>query len=212
LFKNKINQIGACDRSNSKLIKSVSETKRYYILTSISGGLAGLTEATLNPFERVQAVLQQSKFHDSYKHTFHVFQEITREHGFKELYRGMSAICLRNSFSNAVFFSLRSPIKSLFPEAKSKVENSVYDFINGGLLGACLSTLNFPLNVIKSNMQAKIGGKFTGIYHTFKLVYEARDRRILLMFKGVGSNFTRALLGWGITNSVYELILINLKS
>ena len=200
-----------CDNSNSKLIKSFDETSKKHIITGISACLAGLTEASLTPFERVQAVLQMQKFHNSYTNTLDVFRDITKNYGFKELYRGLSAICFRNGLSNILFFTSRQPLKAAFPETKSQLTNALYDFISGGILGACISTLFYPLNIIKSHMQAKVGGDFIGIYATFRSVFELRDRNVKLLFKGVGSNFTRAILAWGFTNSSYELVLQAIK-
>merc|ERR1712127_430589 len=162
---------GACQNSKSNFINSMNPSKQKVLITSISGGLAGLTEAILTPFERVQAILQMQKFHNSYRHTWHVFEDIIKAHGFKELYRGVSAIIMRNSCSNAIFFTIRRPLKNTFPKTENKFENSLYDFINGGLIGAFLSTLFYPLNVVKSNQQARLGGHFLGIYATFKYIY-----------------------------------------
>lgn len=200
-----------CQNSESPLIRRLATSNQNLAINGVAGGLAGLTEAILTPLERVQAVLQMQKFHSSYRHTWHVFEELIKEHGVKELYRGTSAICMRNSLSNCFFFTLRSPLKEMFPHTNNQFENSLYDFLSGGMLGAFISTLFYPLNVTKSNMQAKIGGNFPGIYATFRLIYEARDKKIALIFKGVGGNFSRALLAWGITNSVYEMILKYLK-
>lgn len=202
---------GACEKSDSNFIKNMSPSKRKLLITSISGGLAGFTEAILTPFERVQAVLQMQKYHSSYRHTWHVFEEIFKAHGFKELYRGASAICMRNSLSNALFFTMRAPMKDMFPHTDNRFENSFYDFINGGMLGAFISTCFYPLNVVKSNMQAQVGGSFPGIYSSFRVIYEARERKVHLIYKGVSSNFTRAIMAWGITNSMYEIILNYLK-
>jgi glycopeptide antibiotics resistance protein len=172
------------NNSNSSYLKSMKSSKKNILATSLSACLAGLTEATLTPFERVQAVLQMQKFHDSYRHTLHVFQDISKKYGYKELYRGISAICVRNAMSNAIFFTTRQPLKAVFPETKSKLKNSLYDFLSGGILGAFISTLFYPLNVIKSHMQAKVGGEFLSIYQTFRIVFESRDRKINMLFKG----------------------------
>lgn len=196
-----------CENSNSEFIKSMNSFRRDLLITGLSACFAGLTEATLTPFERVQAVLQMQKFHDSYRHTWHVFEEISKSHGIKELYRGLSAICIRNSLSNVIFFTIRQPLKASFPNTNSKLKNTLYDFLSGGILGAFISTLFYPLNVVKSHMQAKVGGDFANIYQTFRIVFESRDRNINMLFKGIGSNFTRAILSWGFTNAAYELVL-----
>lgn len=203
---------GLCDTSSSDFVKQMNPSKRNILITSISAALAGLTEAVLTPFERVQALLQMQKYHGHYRHTWHVFEAIAKSHGPRELYRGLSAICIRNSFSNALFFTLRNPLKQIFPRTDNKFENSFYDFLNGGLLGALLSTIFYPLNVIKSNMQAQVGGPFPGIFASFRVIYETRDRDMRKFYKGVGSNFTRAILAWGITNSMYEIFLNYMKN
>jgi hypothetical protein len=193
-------------------LKQWTNMSHHTLLMGVAGALAGLTEATLTPFERVQAVLQVEKFHTSYTNSLHVFQQVTKLHGYRELYRGFSAICIRNSLSNFIFFTARQPLKSVFPAARSKLENVVYDFMSGGLLGATISTLFYPLNVVKSHMQVKIGGEFMSVKAAFRTIYVARDRRLLNMFKGVHGNFIRAIFSWGITNSVYELVLPSIKS
>jgi len=194
------------------LKQSIQSNSIDHLLIGVAGGLAGLTEATLTPFERVQAVLQVEKFHNSYTNTLHVFQQISKDHGFKELYRGLSAICMRNSLSNVIFFTARRPLKSIFPVTSNKFQNAFYDFTSGGLLGATISTLFYPLNVVKSHMQVKIGGTYLSIFSAFRIIYETRDKRFLNLFMGVHSNFIRAIFAWGITNSVYELVLQSLKS
>lgn len=193
--------------SNSEFIKSIGPEARHLTNTSIAAGLAGLTEATLTPFERIQAVLQMQQFQTTYRHTLHAFQDIVKKNSYWELYRGFSAICLRNSFSNALFFTMRTPLKSVFPHAKTKLENSFYDFVSGGLLGATISTIIYPLNVVKSHMQARVGGKYYSMSQAFWMTYESRDRKWSFMYRGVSSNFTRAVFAWGITNMSYEYAL-----
>ncbi|RNA41893.1 solute carrier family 25 member 51-like [Brachionus plicatilis] len=87
----------------------------------------------------------------------------------------------------------------------------IFDFVNGSLLGAAISTIFYPFNVLKSHMQARIGGKHLTIKETFWLVYESRERNVTRLYKGVGGNFLRAIFAWGITNSAYEFSLDKLK-
>jgi hypothetical protein len=154
------------------------------------------------------------QFHHKYKHTWHVFEDVVRKYGARELYRGYSAICLRNSFSNVIFFTCRAEIKHHLPSTpkQSQLRNALYDFATGGLLGALISTINYPVNVLKSHMQARVGGPYLSLREAFWMVYEAREKRLTFLYKGVGSNFLRAVLAWGITNSSYELILKTFKS
>lgn len=94
------------------------------MFTGLAGGLAGLTEATLTPFERVQALLQMQQFHAKYKNTWSVFESVVSHYGLRELFRGYGAICLRNSVSNVLFFTSRNDIKQLMPKTKSRLRNA----------------------------------------------------------------------------------------
>ena len=181
--------------------------QRHLLLTGAAGALAGLTEATLTPLERIQAVLQMHQYQNRFKHTWHAFEEISRRHGPRELFRGLNAICLRNSLSNLVFFTSRRRVRAHFPAPTSELQDTFYDFVDGGLIGAFISTVFYPLNVIKSHMQARIGGPHLGPLAALRVIYQLRDRSLRLFYKGVGSNFTRAVLAWGITNCTYEFVL-----
>ena len=135
--------------TTSTRLRSMNPRKVDIACTCLAGMGAGITEATLTPFERVQAVLQMQKYHASYRHTWHVFEDLTRMHGLRELYRGYSAICIRNSLSNSLFFAIRTPLREIFPTSKYRIENSLYDFLNGAILGSTISTIFYPLNVLK---------------------------------------------------------------
>ena len=166
---------------------------------------AGCTEALLAPLERIQVILQVKDYHGKLHNSFHAFQVIA-PYGMKELYRGASAILLRNGPSNILFLGLRDPLKQSLPKAQSEFGETMNAFISGAGLGASLSTLFFPLNVVKNRMQARVGGPRLGIRETFLLIFEERGRRWRKMFRGVHINYTRSFISWGIINAVYELL------
>ena len=174
--------------------------------------IAGTIEAALTPFERVQTLLSDQRHNARIANTLHAFLKIRKHYNFKEYYRGFSAIVLRNGPSSALFFTLREPIKHTFPDATSQLQSSLEDFISGAVLGACLSTLFYPLNVMKSNMQKHLGGPYHGIIWTFKKIYKQRGGSIRKMYFGVSVNFTRALVSWGIINATYEIFKKVLES
>ncbi|VDM77686.1 unnamed protein product [Strongylus vulgaris] len=80
--------------------------------------LAGICEASLCPLERVQVLLQTSAFHDRFKNTGETLLAL-RAFGYREYYRGISVVVLRNSLSNALFFTLREPFKKASDVIKS---------------------------------------------------------------------------------------------
>jgi len=176
------------------------------IIQGSAGYLAGTTEALLTPFERIQAILQTPKYHDSYKNTFHIFKELRQRYGFRELYRGFVIISLRNSVSNVLWFSLRNPLKKSLPEPTHKAQDVLFNFLSGGILGAFISTVFYPFNFVKSHMQSGIGGPFPGVIRSFKELY-AKNPGVVNFYRGAHGNFVRAMLSWGITNSSYEFYL-----
>ncbi|KAF8384577.1 hypothetical protein PRIPAC_73719 [Pristionchus pacificus] len=182
--------------------------------------LAGACEALLCPFERVQVLLQTSAYHETFRNTSEAVKAV-RPHGFFEFYRGMSTVVFRNSLSNALFFTLREPCRELVLSSKARDEysrstlNSVIpfmaDFAAGGVLGASISTIFFPVNVVKNRMQSQLGVPFENPVKIFSTVWRERNGSLKELFRGVQLNFTRSLLAWGITNSVYELLRKHLE-
>lgn len=175
------------------------------ILHVVAAVGAGTTEALLSPFERIQAVLQVKEFHKRYQNTFHAFRDISSR-GVTELYRGTSAIVLRNGLSNILFFGLREPLMDSLPEPHSEVGTTFNAFISGAGLGAMLSTVFFPLNVVKNRMQTVVGGPFVGMKTTGRLIFKERNQRWRKMYRGVHINYTRSFISWGIINAVYEFM------
>jgi len=168
--------------------------------------LAGSLEATLTPFERIQTLLQDRCYHGRYRNMAHAAQQIGQKYGIREFYRGLTPILLRNGPSNAVFFLLRNEMKQQMPPVKSAASEFVENFICGGILGAVISTIFFPTNVVKVRMQSQVGGKFESFFTALSIIYNERNRNIALMFRGVHFNCIRSLLSWGVINASYELL------
>ena len=178
----------------------------YHLVSSCAAFAAGTTELMLIPFERVQVLLQAKQFNGTYSNTFHVFKSLYGAHGTREFYRGISACFIRNGLSNVLFFGLREPLKNDLLNS-FKAGPYLCDFISGAVLGALLSTVFYPLNVIKTRMQARVGGRHVKIHETFQLIFKERGYSWRRMFHGVHINFTRSLLSWGIINATYEALM-----
>ncbi|XP_003389171.2 PREDICTED: solute carrier family 25 member 51-like [Amphimedon queenslandica] len=171
----------------------------------LAASTAGCIEAMLMPFERAQCLLQAKEFNHKLKNTKHVF-EVLRHHSLKESYRGLSAVLLRNTISNILFLGLREPLKNCLPAPKTQFQDSVNSFISGAGLGCILSTVFFPVNVIKNRMMTKIGGDFLSIYSTYRITMNERVyfRRL---FRGVHINYTRSFISWGIINTSFDFLV-----
>ena len=186
--------------------KYLSENTNWSSLTrDVTAALmAGSIEALLCPFERIQTLMLDKQYYGHFRNTAHASMELM-SYGAREYYRGFSCILLRNGPSNVAFFLCRKPIKDMFPKSDSEIGNTCQDFVSGAVLGASISTVFYPLNVVKTRMQSTMGGEFIGMIDAFNIVFMERNRRWSKMFRGVNVNFTRSLLSWGIINASYEI-------
>ncbi|XP_030224507.1 solute carrier family 25 member 51b [Gadus morhua] len=174
---------------------------------SFAAALAGTTEAILTPFERVQTLLQDHRHHGRFNNTFHTFRTLLSEHGVRECYRGLVPVLLRNGPSNVLFFGLRGPIKEQLPQASSGLGHITIDFVCGGVLGAGLGIMFYPLNVVKSRAQSQVGGEFRSCGEVLQTVWRERGGSVAKLFRGAQLNYHRSLISWGIINATYELLL-----
>ena len=191
-------------------LRRLSPRAPYVAVHTLAALGAGTTEAILAPFERVQVVLQVKDFHERYQNTFHAFREISRRGGVTELYRGTSAIVVRNGLSNVLFFGLREPLMASLPQASSELGKTFNAFASGAGLGAFLSSIFFPLNVVKTRMQTVVEGPHAGILSTARIIFHERNRRWRKIYRGIHINYTRSFISWGIINAVYEFMKNNI--
>lgn len=174
-----------------------------YVVKTMSGMIAGTMEAILMPFERIQTLLSVSQYHGELRNMSHAFKEL-RHYGLGEYYRGLVPILLRNGPSNACFFIIRDEIQKYLPKRDTPIERTVTQFTTGALIGVTLSTLFYPLNVVKFRMQQQLGGDYQSIVSVFMLIYRERGSKLRYIYKGVSTNSTRAFFSWGVINAAYE--------
>ena len=171
----------------------------------LSAAGAGLAEAVLVPLERAQCILQSREYNAKLLNTKHTLIYL-RGHGIKECYRGLKAVLIRNSCSNILFLGLREPLMKSLPTPSTQIAESRNAFISGAGLGMALSTIFFPLNVVKNRLMTQVGTPYYGIRETFVTIFEERNHNWKKMFRGVHINYTRAFISWGIINTTYEFL------
>ncbi|KAF5286354.1 hypothetical protein FQR65_LT12648 [Abscondita terminalis] len=175
-----------------------------YYAKIIAGIVAGSTEAILMPFERIQTILIDPRYHDRFKNTFHVFKTIGLQYGIREYYRGLVPILLRNGPSNVCFFVLRDEFQMHYKKSNSMMKQTVSEFLCGALIGVVLSSIFFPLNVLKIRLQSQIGGDFLSLQKGIMHVYRERGGSIRNFYYGVNASIIRSFFSWGIMNAAYE--------
>lgn len=175
-----------------------------YLVKSIAAMVSGSLEAVLMPFERIQTLLADAHYHSTFRNTFHAFKEVGYKYGIKEYYRGLVPILLRNGPSNVGFFILREEIHAILPNSKSRWQETLQQFISGACIGAFLSSLFYPLNVVKVTIHSNIGGVYKNPLDVLISIYKERGGKIRYLYHGVHTNCTRAFLSWGVMNAAYE--------
>ncbi|GIY11603.1 mitochondrial nicotinamide adenine dinucleotide transporter SLC25A51 [Caerostris darwini] len=192
----------------SEIVQGKFPSMQKFSVLCTAAILAGSAEAVLTPFERIQTLLQDRHYNTKFKNTYHAFSELRQQHGFKEFYRGMTPILLRNSVGNILFFGLKDFVKDFLPikSTDSVLQEFVKDFISGAFVGAFTSTVFYPVNVVKTKMQVNCGTPFVSLSEAFKQTYIERDRSIRKLYYGVHVNYTRSFLSWGIINASNQLL------
>lgn len=193
---------GVYEEVRSNLVSHGCNT---HLAKTIGAMVAGTTEAILMPFERVQTLLADAKYHHEFKNTKHAFK-VLRGYGIGEYYRGLVPILLRNGPSNVGFFIIRDEIQCRIAKNENELLQTATEFICGAMIGVVLSTIFYPFNVLKVSMQSKIGGPFDDPIKVLLRIYKERGGKIRYIYRGVHTNCTRAFLSWGVINTAYEHI------
>ena len=194
---------GVYEGSRMPLQEMVSPMKA----KALAALIAGTTEATLAPFERVQTLLQDPKYSKEFTNMKHAFKTIGTEYGFREFYRGLVPIFLRNGPSNIFYFFLRDAAKEMLNKKNGNWYSKMFgEFICGGLIGGMISSFFYPLNVVKVHLQSKLGGEFQNIYSAVIQIYNERGRKVSSFYRGVHLNYTRGFISWGVITVSSETI------
>jgi hypothetical protein len=92
-------------------------------------------------------------------------------------------------------------------------DSMLHDFLSGAILGMFISTLFYPLSVVRTRMQTRAPGtEFLSIVKAFNAVYSERDRKFTRLFHGCLINVMRQFISWGIINCSYEYVLDQLHN
>lgn len=80
------------------------------------------------------------------------------------------------------------------------------EFSAGAIIGSVISTIFYPMNVVKVYMQSSCGGPYVNFVGVFIKIYRERGHKLKNIYKGVSINCWRAFFSWGIMNTAYEQI------
>ncbi|KAM8953684.1 solute carrier family 25 member 53 [Pelodytes ibericus] len=176
---------------------------------TISGLLTGGLEAILlAPFERVQNILQDGRNNTRFPSAssiLHEFQSYSRRELLScGLYRGFSFILMRNALGNALYFSLKEPLRDLLNT--EGIPWWAPSLGSGALNGALISLVLYPLGVLVSNTQASVGKTLPSIREVAHAAWTQRGGRITLIYRGASLIVVRSCITWGVTTAIHDAL------
>ncbi|XP_051514216.1 solute carrier family 25 member 53-like [Myxocyprinus asiaticus] len=173
------------------------------VLPALAGLGAGVVEALFfTPFERVQNVLQNSKNDSSLPTLKSILLKLSSRPLASGYYNALLPILVRNALGNSLYFGLKDPMSNTlgacgFPPVASS-------FMSGVINSMVISLPLYPLSVLVANMQAQIDGEGRGVKSSWQQLWVARQRSLVLLYRGGFLVIFRSCITWGITTAVYD--------
>lgn len=142
-----------------------------------------------------------------YRGPLHCLTTVAREEGLRGLYKGSSALLLRESHSFATYFlSYTILCEWLTPSGHSQPDVAGV-LLAGGCAGVLAWVVATPMDVIKSRLQADGQGprRYRGLLHC--VVSSVREEGPRVLFKGLVLNCCRAFPVNMVVFVAYEAVL-----
>lgn len=134
---------------------------------------------------------------------------ILKTEGFRGLYRGLTITVLRDAPAHGLYFWTYEYMREkLHPGCRKTGQETLNTMlVAGGLAGVASWISCYPLDVIKTRLQAqtKASMKYSGIVDCFRKSVEKDGYRVL--FRGLGTAVARAFVVNGAIFAAYELSL-----
>lgn len=166
-----------------------------------------LVKIRLQLQDKSQAKLQQT---ESHKGPIGVARSIIKREGLKGLYRGFGITILRDAPAHGFYFWTYEYMREKFHPGcrKNGQEGLRTMLVAGGLAGVASWVSCYPLDVIKTRLQAQTPAslnKYNGILDCLRRSVAEEGYHVL--WRGLGTAVTRAFVVNGAIFSAYEIAL-----
>lgn len=157
------------------IVRRVSEVDEVNGFTTAQIATAGLISAVpctivTAPFERVKVLLQVQGDSKKYNGSLDVMKQLYKQGGLRSVFRGSLATFARDGPGSAAYFASYEIIKKNLTPKKadgSPGDMSIAAVVTaGGMAGVAMWTLVFPLDTIKSTLQATEGSNVSTVVKT----------------------------------------------
>ncbi|XP_012870021.1 PREDICTED: solute carrier family 25 member 47 [Dipodomys ordii] len=142
-----------------------------------------------------------------YRGPLHCLATVAREEGLRGLYKGSSALLLREGHSFATYFLSYAILSEWLTPAGRSEPDVLGVLVAGGFAGALAWAVATPMDVIKSRLQADGQGqqRYRGLWHC--VVSSVREEGPRVLFKGLTLNCCRAFPVNMVVFVAYEAVL-----
>ncbi|XP_059641756.1 mitochondrial arginine transporter BAC2 [Cornus florida] len=180
-------------------------------------GAGAIQSLILSPIELVKIRLQlQSKNHrrpqeaDCHRGPVSVARSIVRTEGLRGIFRGLTITMLRDAPAHGLYFWSYERMREKFHPGCRKTGQESVDtmLIAGGLAGVASWVCCYPLDVVKTRLQAQSESspsKYTGIVDCFHRSVKTEGYSVL--WRGLGTAVARAFVVNGAIFTAYETAL-----
>lgn len=187
----------------------------------LSGVIAGLVQSSLVcPIELVKTRMQLQGQGETYKHLIRnknemlkysnsvdCIRKIYRTGGIRACYCGMIPTLAREGPSVGLYIALYHELCKFFSKNPKDLHQLGvgYLLLAGGLAGSCSWIVTYPIDVVKSRMQADITGQYKGIQDCFQKTLHSEGFHGY--FRGIITTIVRAFPVNAATLATVTLIL-----
>ena len=154
-------------------------------------GLANSIISGPSELAKIKLQRQDSKTNALYRGPTHFLREAVRSHGFTSIFRGMTATILRETPSYGVYFATFECLSRLIERRNESVGLTMVELmLAGGLAGVAGWISTYPIDVVKTRIQASPLDKHQSILAVFRHIYQTEGPRAFT--RGLGATILRA--------------------
>ncbi|KAL1551554.1 Mitochondrial arginine transporter bac2 [Salvia divinorum] len=192
----------------SRAIDGGREEPPSYGSVALGGFGTGATQSLLlSPVELLKIRLQLDNKAGTLRGPGDVARSIIRSEGLRGMYRGLGITVLRDAPSHGVYFWTYEYVREqLHPGCRKSGDETLRTMmVAGGLAGVASWVCCYPLDVIKTRIQAHSSSSYTGMVDCFAT--SVRREGYSVLWRGLGTAVARAFVVNGAVFTAYETAL-----